>query len=244
MSSAVFRRVSFVCAAVALATAAGLASASPAQQQQEDAGGAAGLGTVLWSVLDNCFDPDSTEPAAVCLKLKALTALDRALAKPNVAIVDGVSLAARAGKSLTEPHTEKADRAALDAAKDPEHKNALLDDMLVGRMDKLVSTRTIVLDGQEGRGKKKEQKAIQQAMMMAGMMAAAVMGPMAFKIVALMAGKALLISKIALVLSGIIALKKLLQPQQGGHETESVSHHYGRSLNLDAHDIAYAGQKQ
>lgn len=95
-----------------------------------------------------------------------------------------------------------------------------------------------------GRGKKKE-KAMQQAMMMAGMMAAAVMGPMAFKIIALMAGKALLLSKIALVLSGIIALKKLLQPQQSSHETESVSHHWGRSLSLDAaQDMAYSGQKQ
>lgn len=94
-----------------------------------------------------------------------------------------------------------------------------------------------------GRGKKKE-KAVHQAMMMAGMMAAAVMGPMAFKIIALMAGKALLLSKIALVLSGIIALKKLVQPQQSSHETESVSHHYGRSMQLDAHDKAYSGQKQ
>jgi len=88
---------------------------------------------------------------------------------------------------------------------------------------------------------------MQQAMMMAGMMAAAVMGPMALKIIALMAGKALLISKIALVLSGIIALKKLLQPQQsggGGHESDSVSHHYGRSMKLDAHDMAYSAQKQ
>lgn len=83
---------------------------------------------------------------------------------------------------------------------------------------------------------------MQQALMMAGMMAAAVMGPMALKIIMLMAGKALLLSKIALVLSGIIALKKLLQPQQGGHESES--HHYSRSLQLDAHDMAYSGQKQ
>lgn len=82
-------------------------------------------------------------------------------------------------------------------------------------------------------------------MMMAGMMAAAVMGPMAFKVIALMAGKALLLSKIALVLSGIIALKKLFQPQSGGHETETVSHHYGRSMQLDAaQDMAYSAQKQ
>jgi len=86
-----------------------------------------------------------------------------------------------------------------------------------------------------------------QAMMMVGMMAAAVMGPLVLKVIALMAGKALLISKIALVLSGVVALKKLFQPQSsggggGGHETESVSHHYGRSLNLDAHHMAYSGQ--
>lgn len=82
---------------------------------------------------------------------------------------------------------------------------------------------------------------------MAGMTAVAVMGPMAFGFIALLAAKALLISKIALVLSSIIALKKLLQPQQGGHEVESVqvpSHHYGRSLDLDAHDMAYSGQQQ
>lgn len=98
-----------------------------------------------------------------------------------------------------------------------------------------------------GRGKKKD-KQMQQALMMAGMMAAAVMGPMAIKMIALMAGKALLLAKIALVLSGITALKKLLQQQQGGGgggDSESSHGHYGRSLRLDAaHDAAYSAQKQ
>lgn len=88
---------------------------------------------------------------------------------------------------------------------------------------------------------------MQQAMMMAGMTAAAVMGPMALKIIALIAVKALLLSKIALVLSGIMVLKKLMQLQQGGgHETESPSHHYGRSMQLEgaAHHMAYSSQKQ
>lgn len=116
--------------------------------------------------------------------------------------------------------------------------------LLVFRIDNVSGTNKLVFVGSSLIGRKKKDKAMQQAMMMAGMMAAAVMGPMAFKIIALMAGKALLISKIALVLSGIIALKKLLQPQHGGHETETVSHHYGRSLQLDAHDMAYSGQKQ
>ncbi|VVC37916.1 Protein of unknown function DUF1676 [Cinara cedri] len=255
-SPSAVRGVSSVCAVVAAmacaAAVVGPVSALPAPaQQQPQQQDAVGLGTVLWSVVDGCFDADSAEPTAVCLKSKALTALDRALAKPTVTIAGGVSLASRAGKSLADPSTEKADRAALDAAKDPEHKSAMLDDMLANRVDMLMATKSIVLDGlavQEGRSKKKEQKAFQMAIMMAGMTAVAVMGPMAFGFIAMLAAKALLISKIALVLSGIIALKKLLQPQQGGHETEAVqvssSHHYGRSMNLDAHDMAYSGQLQ
>lgn len=100
-----------------------------------------------------------------------------------------------------------------------------------------------------GRGKKNKNKGMQQAMMMAGMTAVAVMGPMALKVIALIAVKALLISKIALLLSAITVLKKLMQSQKNSgsshHETEVVSeHHHGRSMRLDAHDAAYSGQKQ
>ncbi|VVC37910.1 Protein of unknown function DUF1676 [Cinara cedri] len=257
-TAAVVRRVSCVCAAVALAAVISQASASSAEQQQS----AGGLGTVLWSVLDGCLGPDSTEPTAVCLKSRALTALDRALARPTVTVAEGVSLATRAGKSLPVDllQAEKADRAALDAAKDPDHKNALLDDLLVGRLNDFVSTRSIVLDelaGEEGRSKKKQQKSMQQAIMMAGMTAVAVLGPMAFSFVAMLAGKALLVSKIALVVSGILALKKLFQPQpkKTTHTTiEAIPHYYSgggggnggsggggeQNVELNAHDMAYS----
>lgn len=157
-SSTVTRRVSFVCAAAAAMACATIVPVSsvpaPATQLQSPQKQDVGLGTVLWSVVDGCFDTELTDPIAVCLKSKALTALDRALAKPTVTIVEGLSLASRAGKSLTDHQsTEKADRAALDAAKDPDHKSALLDDMLVNRIDMLMSTKNIVFDGlasQEG----------------------------------------------------------------------------------------------
>uniref|UniRef100_A0A2S2QRN0 Uncharacterized protein n=1 Tax=Sipha flava TaxID=143950 RepID=A0A2S2QRN0_9HEMI len=230
----------------------GLASSAPDLQQQqhraeEGSSSTGGLGMVLWSVLDDCFGDESDGSAAICLKSKALTALDRALSKPTVVVAEGVSLSARAGKSLlVDPQTEKADRAALDAVKDSDRKSAMLNDMLIDRMDRLMSSRTIVLDGsvdQEGRGKKKD-KGMKQAMMMAGMTAAAVMGPMALKMLMMMAGKALLLSKIALVLSGIIAIKKLLMSQKGEQEQEShPPQHWGRSMQFDAHDIAYSGQK-
>jgi len=94
-------------------------------------------------------------------------------------------------------------------------------------------------------GRKKKDKAMQQAIMMAGMMAAGVMGPMAMKMIALMAGKALLLSKIALLLSGMMMLNKLSQPQQiSRHDTEfpASSHYYDH--NIDAHHVAYSGQIQ
>ncbi|XP_060858096.1 uncharacterized protein LOC132935527 [Metopolophium dirhodum] len=252
--------LSLVCVALAVNGAAdsvpppppqGQQQSPPQQQQQrqEDGAGSTGLGAVLWSVLDDCFgDGDAAEPATVCLKSKALTALDRALGKPVVTVAGGVTLTARAGKSLqaVDPQADQADRTALDAAPDADSKNALLDDMLANRMDRLMSTRTIVLDGSGQEGRKKKDKAMQQALMMAGMMAAGIMGPMALKIIALMAGKALLLSKIALLLSGLMMLKKLFQPQQmSGHNIElpSSGHHYDRN-SIDANHAAYSGQIQ
>lgn len=149
----------FFCIAMAVF---GLASSVPTQQQKQqqqqpqEEGATGGFSTVVWSVLDDCFGGEEiSESASVCLKSKALTALDRALSKPTVAITDGVSLAARTGKSLQiDQQADITDRAVLDAVKDTDQKNALLDDMLASRMDRLVSTRTIVMDtpaGQEGK---------------------------------------------------------------------------------------------
>ncbi|XP_050527242.1 uncharacterized protein LOC126897572 [Daktulosphaira vitifoliae] len=243
-------RLSLFCAAFGLVIAVPMhqettpAESSPSQIEDS----LLGFGKVLWSVVDDCFGGVSSERPTVCLKSRALIALDRALSKPTVNIMEGVALTARTAKSVVDNSSENNDRVILESTKDVDQKDALLDDMIANRVDKLMATRTIVLDGLLGQeGRKKKDKGMQQAMMMAGMMAAAIMGPMAFKMVALMAGKALLISKIALVLSGIIALKKLLQPQQGGESHESVSHHYGRSLEVDsaaAQNMAYSAQKQ
>ncbi|KAJ8684354.1 hypothetical protein QAD02_020146 [Eretmocerus hayati] len=66
---------------------------------------------------------------------------------------------------------------------------------------------------EEGRGKMKKM----MGMMMMGMaMKMAAMIPLAMGVLFLLAGKALIISKIALVLSMIIGLKKLLSQKQGG----------------------------
>lgn len=86
--------------------------------------------------------------------------------------------------------------------------------------------------------------------------AGAMMMHAAMSKIALIAGKALIVAKIALVISAIIGLKKLLS-QDDGHESTQViykqaeSGHGGgggwhRSIdgadNVHAHQMAYAGQ--
>lgn len=142
--------VAFVCAVVAAMACTVLSTPTTEQQQQENGSSIGDLGSALWSVLDGCFDGYSTEPVAVCLKSKALTALDRAIAKPAVVIANGVSLSSRAGRSLQiDAVAEEADRATLEAVKDSDRKSALLDDMLASRLNTLMSTKSIVLDGSD-----------------------------------------------------------------------------------------------
>ena len=85
---------------------------------------------------------------------------------------------------------------------------------------------------------------------MAGMMAQAFMGK-----IALIAGKALLVAKIALVISGIVGLKKLVGGGGGGsgHDSHQVvyatgghEHGWQRSFPdepVDSHELAYNAQK-
>lgn len=62
--------------------------------------------------------------------------------------------------------------------------------------------------------------------------------PLAFGTLALLAGKALIIAKLALTLSAIIGLKKLIGDQGSGHEYVSHGGHYRRSLPGEAASVA------
>jgi hypothetical protein len=102
-----------------------------------------------------------------------------------------------------------------------------------------------------GRRKKKGGYLLAAGMAMAAMMAQMFMGK-----IALIAGKALLVAKIALVLSAIIGLKKLVGSSGGGESHPQVVYAsggqehggwQGRSMPASdaaqAHDLAYRSQK-
>lgn len=91
---------------------------------------------------------------------------------------------------------------------------------------------------------------MKKAMMMMGMMMVGVMGPLIMKKIGFLAIKALIVGKIALILAIIMLVKKLMSQKQesggGGHssgwESDSEPAPYARSLQLDAHNMAYSGQ--
>lgn len=72
--------------------------------------------------------------------------------------------------------------------------------------------------------------------------------PLAFGALALLAGKALIVSKLALALASIIGIKKLIQ---GGHHHDGAhevvvaggGHSGGWGRNSDANNLAYKGYK-
>ena len=95
-----------------------------------------------------------------------------------------------------------------------------IDKNLLQAVDKFLRTHTFKFDLTEGRGKeKKHYRYIIAAMMTA----VAVAGPLGLKVLAAIAGKALVISKVALTIAGIIALKKIFSSDH--HEETSFQVH-------------------
>ncbi|KAI5713709.1 hypothetical protein M8J76_003998 [Diaphorina citri] len=114
---------------------------------------------------------------------------------------------------------------------------------------KLATIRDRIRSVSKGRGKNKNMGPL----IAAGVMKLGMLKALAFKALALLVGKALLLSKLAFILTAIIGLKKLLsQPKHVTYEVVSHPHHaehghdsysagWGRSL--DAQNLAYNAQK-
>jgi hypothetical protein len=94
---------------------------------------------------------------------------------------------------------------------------------MVHKLDKFLRTHTVKLDVSEARGKggKKHYKYVIAALMTA----MGIAGPLGLKALAAIAGKALVISKVALTIAGIIALKKIFSSDH--HEETSFQVHAG-----------------
>ncbi|KAG7297258.1 hypothetical protein JYU34_019201 [Plutella xylostella] len=194
----------------------------------------------------DCLRKDSTS----CLKYKFFSFVDKMVgSKDTFALTEGVTVvrAKDAPKETGAPRSMDPLarlRRYLDTHSiQVEVKGSDVIDTVAGvgrALEDTVSTFTEDNDSdsdlsEESRGKKKKAQKILGPLMMALAMKMMALMPIAIGAIALIAGKALLIGKIALVLSAIIGLKKLLSQQK--HVTyEVVAHPHSSSSHSSSHD--------
>ncbi|XP_017076678.2 uncharacterized protein LOC108111655 [Drosophila eugracilis] len=167
-------------------------------------------------VYDDCQDKNDF---IGCLKQKALHALSRALDQDSIKIVDGLVL---------EKQNQSETESILGSLTDARQFGNMgpIDRALLSKADKLMRTHTLKIDMDGGTGieeenavgrghghghkKKKHKDGGHIKYVVAALLTAmGIAGPLGLKALAAIAGKALVISKVALTIAGIIALKKL-----------------------------------
>ncbi|XP_058060074.1 uncharacterized protein LOC131210800 [Anopheles bellator] len=206
------------------------------------------------------FVRDCGEKSIVlCAKERALN-LDW---NQNFQIVDGITVK-QSENAEAVPKGRSLNEVSLPA--DPEAREAEIDGLLVDRAARFLETHTLefkvpkdsIEDMQrsldEARGKKKKVKKLLLPLLLLLKLKAAALLPLALGALALIAFKALIVGKIALILSAIIALKKLFD-KKGDQSYEVVAHphyshstsyddHHGYARSLDAQNLAYAAHAQ
>ncbi|CAH0555717.1 unnamed protein product [Brassicogethes aeneus] len=181
---------------------------------------------IALKVYEDCSKADAFAP---CLKKKAITVLDRVSRMDKLYVADGFAII-KAKDTQPEPTiTEEQLEATLPRALDA--KDDALNDLLADKVTKLISSRSLEISLpkispnevlEESRGKKNKGGMGMMGGMMMGVAAKmAALIPIAIAGLFLLAGKALITAKIALLLSGIIALKKLFSQKHhgGGHQS-------------------------
>lgn len=209
--------------------------------------------------LTNCDEKNVT--LSVCLKKRSVILLDKYSRAPDpISLMsDSLSLV----KSEVSVNSTESNRSMGDSGLTPEKldeylpaeessRQRVLDALLVGSVSKFLQSRSLqvklpqflaryISSGlDEGRGKKAEK--YYGAFILGAMLVAGTLIPIKMGTLALMSGKALMTSMLALTLAGIVAVKKLSeQPPKPGTTTYEVinvpagggSHgHHGRSLPL------------
>lgn len=183
---------------------------------------------------NDCFAKhDSLQAISICLKTKLLGNLNELIRSNKTIEISNFDLVktnslAEVDNSLDESLNEipvDVDERSLGG------ESSQLTRMILKRAWQFLQTRSVRLNtdsnddnGVDDEGRKKKDKGgsmmVMMAMGMGGMMMKMMMGK-----VALIAMKALIIGKIALILSGIMALKKLMQQGGGGGGGHESSGH-------------------
>lgn len=203
------------------------------------------------SIYNDCLRKDSVS----CVKYKLFSFVDKMIGtKDTFALTEGVTVVKTPGSEsegapraisgdesvesliftrvqrFLQSHTIKVDLKGADIVNAVSSTGRALEDV----SENIFGDDSTV----EGRGKKKKAAKILGPLLLAVALKAAALLPLILGAIALIAGKALLVGKIALVLSAIIGLKKLLSQEK--HVTyEVVAHPHHSSSHSVSHGDAY-----
>ncbi|CAK1541123.1 unnamed protein product [Leptosia nina] len=172
---------------------------------------------LLGRMYDNC---EKSQEIIKCFKVQATKFMDRAARMEKLPIFDGVSLVQRSEQGRAFPSLPDVDLNSLGSDE--------VDKLLQISTSKLLQSHRVVIapnvagvdvgrSFEEARGKLKKM----MGPILAGIAIKGGFLAMAFQAIAIIAGKALLIGKIALLLSAIIGLKKLVT---GGESLEKTTY--------------------
>ncbi|KAH0557704.1 hypothetical protein KQX54_010501 [Cotesia glomerata] len=227
------------------------------QHRDSFAGQESGPKSLLEDAVDVYASCASEPDVSVCLKLKALRFVDRVARSADISIVDGLKIV----------QTEEAKRSRADNARslndieaslptEMEAREAAVDEALVDRAGKFLSTHTVELSlpeevsrsFDEARGKKKKLAKTLMPLLFLLKMKFAILMPIVLGALALLAFKALVIGKIALIISAILGLQKLWANKN--HQSyEVVAHpahheeHHGWGRSATGAELAYSAYK-
>jgi Protein of unknown function (DUF1676) len=230
-------------------------SALPAEETRGSRNAVGTDNDLMDSIYTDCLRKDSVN----CVKYKLVSFVDKVVgARDTFALTEGVTV-------VKVPGTEQEGGAPRAISGDE-----TIESLIFSRISNFMNTHTIKVelkgsdvvnavsstgraledvsenffgDDEQGEARSKKKKAVKMLGPLLAMMAlkAAALLPLVLGAIALIAGKALLIGKIALVLSAIIGLKKLLSQEK--HVTyEVVAHpHHTSSHSSSSHDTGFSG---
>lgn len=236
-----------------LCVVVGVVKALPAEETRGHSRNSVGTeNDFMDSIYSDCLRKDSVS----CVKYKLFSFVDKMIGqKDTFALTEGVTVVRTPGtenegaprssgdesidsmifnrmQNFLQTHTIKVDLKGGDIVNAVSQTGRAFEDIsdnLFGDDQSSVS---------EARGKKKKAAKILGPLMLALGLKAAALLPLILGAIALIAGKALLIGKIALVLSAVIGLKKLLSQEK--HVTyEVVAHPHHTSSHSASHGEAY-----
>ncbi|XP_053976600.1 uncharacterized protein LOC128889210 [Hylaeus anthracinus] len=202
----------------------------------------------VYQIYKECADQELSP----CLKMRLLSAVDRMYRSIQLNVADGVTFI-RDDPAIAEEDPVKSLQeieASLPRALDD--KEDALNNMIYDKIVKFFQSHTLKLKlpnveelqrslVEEGRKKKKNMGLLAIPLLIGGTLV-----PLALGALALLAGKALIVSKLALVLASIIGLKKLVSGGgDHGHEVVQVASggHGSSGWARSSHDLAYSAYK-